>query len=543
MSFDTPPPLSENPARDDFHPLLLEVYERRLGSASAAQSFLRAPREFPEPTDLANLDAAVDRILVAVDRGERITIFGHDDPDGITSCAVLVQTLESLEADVDSYIPARDTEGHGLYPDLIRRFHQRGTSLLVTTDGCSANVAEVTLAGTLAMDVIVTDHHEIAEGRPGVAGLVNPKAEDPVSPLADLTGAGVAALVARAILRRRRPPRDAERFFCQLLDLVALGTIADWADVGHHNRNWVVYGLSSIARGDRPSLAIMRRALEIGPDGVFRVRKARQLAAAFACVPSVDGVSPGLNALLGRSSWAGDVDDLLRTFLRQRDEEQDAIAKADELSADILAGAPAVLMLEGIAPRWLGRVATKLSEQTHRPAVALFERGDQILGELRGPAGVHLVEVLGGLRDLFDSWGGHRTAAGFSGPIAKSAEIQASLRAAFEALPEIPKPSPTADVAIRRSDVDLAFSRSLRAAMPFGPGNPTPVFRVAGYRTGGTAQELDARESVGVRLFETGFPARKAVTSDPLVTFQPRGGGGLAANFVGWSEPDEKETS
>jgi single-stranded-DNA-specific exonuclease len=526
-----------DPPAVDFHPVVQAVYAGRCGSDAAAERFLAANGAFPRPTDLRNLAEAADRLLLAVERGERIAVFGHDDADGITSCAILVEALETLDADVDPYIPARAVEGHGLYPDLIRRFHVRGAKVLVTTDGCSTNVAEAELAQSLRMDVLVTDHHEIADGRATVDGLVNPKAE-PDSRLTDLTGAGVAALLAREVLRRARPndPAHGERVFRGLLDLVALGTVADWADLGSANREWVVQGLSRVARGDRPSLSIMRRALGIGPDGVFRVRKASRLANAFAAVASSDGASPGLNALLGRATWAGDVDDLVKARLRQEHAEDEAveIGWAAARAQGVPDGAPAVILLPGLASRLLGKVATDLVLRTDRPAAVLTESEGRISGELRSPEGGHLVEILGGLRELFSSWGGHRLAAGFSAESAQRDGILAGLEAAFSAAPAAPALRVAPDAEIRRRDINLLFSQSLRAAMPFGKGNAAPVFRVLDYRQGGTAQDPDERGHIGVRLFEMGFP-EKSEPYDPLVTFQPRGGGGLAVRFVGWA--------
>ncbi|MCA9750754.1 MAG: hypothetical protein KC591_01070, partial [Gemmatimonadetes bacterium] len=520
-----------------FHPVVRDIYVRRLGSADAADRFLHASDPYPEPSALANLEAAADRILAAVARNERIAVFGHDDPDGITSCAILVETLERLDADVDPYIPARATEGHGLYPDLIRRFQHRGARLLVTTDGCSSNVEEVELARSLRLDVIVTDHHEVAAGRAAVPGLVNPKAEKD-SPLTDLTGAGVAALLARQILRRAWPgdTDGADKFCCRHLDLVALGSICDWADLGRNNRSWVVEGLSRVARGDRPALSILRRALEIGPDAVFRVGKASRLGAAFASVPSSDGQSPGLRALLGRPSWAGDLEDVLKTFLRQEAELERALAVGREAAEalGIPAGEPAVMFVTDVNSRWLGRVATALVESTGRPAAVLTEHRGSVVGELRAPEGVHLVDVLAEMKELLASWGGHRVAAGFSADGGHAPEIQRRLRSAFAGLSTPAPAPPVTDAEIRRADVDLAFSRALRAAMPFGKGNPAPIFRVRDFRRGGTAMEFDSRDGVGVRLFESGFPDRFE-SYDPLVTFQPRGGGGLTVKFLDWA--------
>jgi single-stranded-DNA-specific exonuclease len=183
----------------------------------------------------------------------------------------------------------------------------------------------------------------------------------------------------------------------------------------------------------------------------------------------------------------------------------------------------------------LGRVATDIVERTGRPVAVLLERRGELVGELRAPEGVHLVEILGGMRDRLASWGGHRAAAGFSAPADRAEAIVSHLAEAFDAFPGAPARSAEPDGQIRRAEIDARFSRSLRAAMPFGKGNPSPVFRVLDYRTGGTTQELDDREGVGIRLFETDFPEHSE-EADPLVTFQPRGGGGLAVRFVDWAD-------
>jgi hypothetical protein len=146
------------------------------------------------------------------------------------------------------------------------------------------------------------------------------------------------------------------------------------------------------------------------------------------------------------------------------------------------------------------------------------------------------------MRELLTSWGGHRAAAGFSAPPGHEGEIVRHLREAFAATPPGSPSPPRVDAEIRRADIDLSFSRSLRAAMPFGKGNPVPVFRVRDYRRGGTLQEFDDREGIGIRLFEIGFSDRTGA-GDPLVTFQPRGGGGLAARFVAWAAPETADRS
>lgn len=523
-----------------YHPAIRRVYAARTGSEAAADRFLAARLEdVPDPVALSGLGEAADRIERAVDAGEKIGIFGHDDPDGITSAATLVEVLETAGATCDPYIPDRDVEGHGLYPELVRRFRARGATLLVTTDGCSSNAAEEDLAAGLGLDLIVTDHHEVAPGRPVVRRLVNPKA-DPATAEAygDLTGAGVAALLARELLRRRFGEAG-EKKFCRLLDLVALGTIADWGDLSRSNRGMVVQGLTAVGRGDRPSVELARRALAIGPDAVLRREKCERLASVFAAVPSREGRSAGLDALLGRPSWAGDTGTLLQRFMAT-EKAQDAAVAAGEAEAEragVLDGAPAVLLLLEGEARFLGKVATRIAERTGRPAAAMREVGGKLVAELRGPEGVHLVEILGALRDRLESWGGHRTAAGFSADPAHADGLARDLARAFAEC-RVPAPAPRrAELDLRRSQIDPLFSRSCRAAMPFGRGNPSPVFRIVDYRRGGTPLDPDGRAHEAIELIERDFPEGVG-DRHPLVTFQPKGRGGLVMRFEGL-EADE----
>ncbi|MBZ0269455.1 DHH family phosphoesterase, partial [bacterium] len=206
MERDTVLP-SRGPDLREFHPAIRSIYERRLGSAEAADAFLLAAGStVPLPCDLAGASEACDRMERALDARERIAVFGHDDPDGITSAAIVIETLERLGGRVEGYIPNRVVEGHGLYPDLVRRFAEHGVKLIVTTDGCSMNRAEADLAAELGMDVLVTDHHEAAGDRATVEHLVNPKARPGRTDCTDLTGAGVAAVVMRELLHRRPDP-------------------------------------------------------------------------------------------------------------------------------------------------------------------------------------------------------------------------------------------------------------------------------------------------------------------------------------------------
>lgn len=502
---------------------VFEVYCARTGSDERAAEFLApTPASVPAPAELPGLAAAADRLERAVAARETVGVFGHDDADGITSAAALAETLGILGTPVETYIPDRDREGHGLYADLVRGFAARGATLLVTTDGCSSNHAEAELGRELGLDVLVTDHHEIAAGRATPRLLLNPKAHPATAEShGDLTGAGVVALLARELLARAgRPEED----FLRLLDLVALGTIADWADLGRNNRAMTALGLRRVERGDRPAIAAALRELDLGSGDLRCTESLRRFAGVCASIPSVDGDSPGLRALLGQVGWKEDVLALTEAH-RAIEAVNAAAADAAERSAaeaGALAGEPAVTELEGVPLRSLGGAASRLVEVTGRPAAVLLRDGDRVACELRAPAGVHLVEILASMRELLASWGGHRAAAGFSAPVSRTEELRERLAVAFRGFVPSPPSPPVAEGTLGATDLGPDLVRSVTAAAPFGKGNPAPVFRIRG----GWPDPP--------HLVREGFPPRPG-PGDPLVSLHPRGSGELTARFRGWS--------
>ncbi|NNE42709.1 MAG: hypothetical protein HKN12_00745, partial [Gemmatimonadetes bacterium] len=380
-----------------------------------------------------------------------------------------------------------NVEGHGLYPELIERLAGRGVRLLLTTDGCTANAAEVAQAESLGMDVYVTDHHVLAEGRTAVPNLVNPMVDPTTAErYGDLTGAGVAAWLARELLERGGMPEPYDALF----DLVALGTIADYGDVGRNNRPLLVPGLQACARGDRAAVDIAMRRLEIGDP--FNDREARRLAGVFAAIPSIHGESRGLAALLGRDGWRRDVDALTGAYLGAEETVRRAVesARAQAEQEGIFAGAPAVLRQDELGHRYLGAVAGALMRETGRPAAVLARKGDTVVAELRGPEHVHLVEVLGELRDQLDSWGGHRRAAGFSASADRLEALTLALRDRLDVAAREPDPE-AADLDLDTADITPEFLDALAATRPWGNGNAAPTFRVENRLV--TAEELLGR--------------------------------------------------
>jgi single-stranded-DNA-specific exonuclease len=229
--------------------------QRGIQDASCAEAFLRAELvDLEDPNLLTDMDKAVSRLIRAIEGGEKIRVYGDYDVDGITSICVLVDVLRSLGAEIDYYIPDRVDEGYGMNPEAVKSIARDGVTLLVTVDCGITAFAEVELARSLGMDVIITDHHEPHGGLPSAVAVINPKRDDEKYPFRDLAGVGVAYKLACALLMTAKRIPDANDPPDRLLDLVALGTIADVCPLTGENRIYAKQGLAKMNRTDNLGL-------------------------------------------------------------------------------------------------------------------------------------------------------------------------------------------------------------------------------------------------------------------------------------------------
>ncbi|MBI2845189.1 MAG: DHH family phosphoesterase, partial [Chloroflexi bacterium] len=253
------------PAPQDFlstlhqiHPLLGQaLYHRGLQTATEARHFLEGHLPSADPFRLAGVSAAVSRIRQAIKNNELTCIYGDFDADGVAGCALLVQTLTSLGGNAVPYIPHRVDEGYGLNIRAMDKLAEQGVKLVVTVDCGVRSVEEVQYAQRRGMDVIITDHHSLPEELPEALAVVNPRLPNSQYPEKNLSGVGVAYKLAQALLRvELQVPMDAQRKTIteeDLLDLVALGTVADLAPLKGENRALVKQGIEEMRSKDGPS--------------------------------------------------------------------------------------------------------------------------------------------------------------------------------------------------------------------------------------------------------------------------------------------------
>jgi single-stranded-DNA-specific exonuclease len=481
------------------------LLNRGVCDAGAAAAFLEPRfRDLFPPALLPNMGAAAARIAAAVRAGEKITLYGDYDVDGITGTAMLWHTLKTAGANVDYYIPHRVDEGYGLNVEAVDALIAGGTQLLVTVDcGCSA-VAPITRARDRGVDVVVSDHHEFGAAMPPAVAIVHPRAPradgaaQPPYPNPDLCGAGVAFKlawsVAQALCNTEKVNETYRNLLLEFSALVGLGTIADVVPLVGENRILVKYGLAQLGRTRFEGLRALIHAAGYG-DGE---KKLDCTAVGFT-------LAPRLNAA-GRMGHAREAVELLTTatgaraeeiatYLESQNRERQnterkmvEIAKAQVIGDDPATPRelPAVIVVahESFHAGVVGIVASRLVDLYHRPTFVLARNHAECHGSARSVAGFELHHAIEHVRDLLTSGGGHAMAGGVRMPLAHFDAFQDRLNAfARERLtPDQLVPAMPVDGVLELSDCNTQTVGLIEKLAPFGRGNPQPKFLVENVR-------------------------------------------------------------
>lgn len=455
---------------------------RNMGDSVRAAGFLDASlsRQLRSPMLFQEMNRAAARLLAAVRRQERVFVYADYDVDGITSAAALVLFLSELGLAVQVFIPDRVRDGYGLRTAAFRDMAARGGTLVVTADCGAAAHDELAAAAALGIDVIVCDHHQAPSIRPPAYAVLNPVVVGAGFPFSGLCAAGVVfylMLGTRMLIRESGVPGPDLR---RLIDLVALGTVADLVPLTEENRTLVKYGVAEIRRGDRPGLRALCSVA--GVDHVSAQTLAFQLG-------------PRLNAS-GRLGDATRAVALLTTCdaaaaraiaieLDGQNRDRRAIEEAILLEAEArISNSPEragcvtwVLASEGWHPGVVGIVASRLVERYHCAVVLLAIEGESCRGSARGVPGVHLFQALQECANLLVAYGGHRLAAGLT---VKKTNVEAfaerfeqavksqSIGGGFRRAIDI-------DAVIPLSAMSSEIVADLECLEPHGMGNPAPT--------------------------------------------------------------------
>jgi single-stranded-DNA-specific exonuclease len=476
------------------HPLAGRVLAARgLADPAAAETFLASRlADLPDPFSMKGMDAAVARIVRAVEEGERIALYGDYDVDGVTSTSLLAGFLRACGADVLTYVPHRLVEGYGLNTAAVEKLAAQGARLLVTLDCGITSAPEVRAASALGVDAVVVDHHTVPVELPAAAAILNPHQPGCPYPSKDLAAVGVTFTLAMAL---RKALRERGRFGAQraepnlkdALDLVALGTVADVVPLVGANRILVRWGLEVLARSRRPGVRALKRVAGIAEGAeVSAGQVGFRLAPRINAAGRLDDAGRGVRLMLETDEGRAEA---LARELDQENQSRQEIERTilDEALHDaaerVQAGARGlVLARDGWHAGVVGIVASRIVERFHRPAVLVALGEVEGKGSGRSIEAFHLHDALRACEAHLVRFGGHRHAAGIT--IARG-NVPA-FREAFEAhalahvKDEDLVPRCKIEGWIEERDVsDLAIADLARLG-PYGAGHPEPVFALRG---------------------------------------------------------------
>ena len=453
------------------------LIERGLTSTDAAQQFLNADQQpLLDPLTMHDMEKAVDRIQEAIIAGDQITVYGDYDADGLTSTSIMYETLDQVGANVNYYIPDRFKDGYGPNQAAFDRLIDAGTKLFVTVDNGVAGNAVINAVQERGIDVVVTDHHELPAELPNAYAIVHPRHPEGHYQFGELSGAGVAFKVATALL---------EEVPEELMDLAAIGTVADLVSLTGENRTLVTLGLKVLRQTTRPGLAALIKAASLEPDQLD------ETSIGF-------GIAPRLNAL-GRLQSAQSGVELLTTLDDDRatelatqvnslNERRQGLVKT--IAASALEQAQSAenatrqtLVITG--KDWhegvLGIVASHVVEATGKPTLVLNEdENGRLKGSGRSVEAYNLFAAIDPVREDLVAFGGHHMAVGLSVMHDQLPILKAALEDAATAqnLAGQGQATLAIDGELAVKDATLATLDDLKRLAPFGTDNPAPLFEL-----------------------------------------------------------------
>ncbi len=514
-----------NAGEDD---LLRHILSRRGIAGDEVEKFLNpSVKEYmPDPFVLRDMQAASHIISQAILNNDKIAIYGDYDVDGITSTAIFVKYLRLIGADVIWHLPTREGEGYGLNADAVRTIYESGAKLLVTVDCGISGGAEVDLARSLGMRVVVTDHHSPDNQLPNADAVVNPKRTDDESGLTYLAGVGVAFLTLVAVNRELKNSGRADLIekiqsinLLNFLDCVALGTICDTMALVGLNRAFVATGLKVLKMRQNLGLRVLM--------DVAHVDKVSVYTAGFVIGPRLnaagrlDSAAPALELLLTDNPLiAYDLANKLDAMNQERINIQNAIMiQATDMADRYCADGRCSLFICG--DNWhggvMGIIAGRLKDKYNLPTCVATRADGMINGSGRSIGGVNLGAIIHDAlaHGIICEGGGHAAAAGFSLPADKEYEFCEFLeRSVLDQLNgSLPATDTMVDMEIDAAGATMKLVKKLEQMEPFGQGNPEPTLVLRGavlnhallMGRGGAHLRGDFRTSGGARLDFVGF--------------------------------------
>lgn len=429
-----------------------------------------------DPYLLHDMDKAVDRIRQAIERGELILVYGDYDADGMTSASIVKESLEQLGAECLVYLPNRFTDGYGPNASVYKYFiEQQGVSLIVTVDNGVAGHEAIDLAQSMGVDVIVTDHHSMPEVLPDAYAIVHPEHPEADYPFKHLAGCGVAFKLACALL---------EEVQVELLDLVAIGTIADMVSLTDENRIMVQYGLEVLRNTQRLGLQELFEVAGISSSDLTEETVGFQLAPRLNALGRLDDPNPAIDLLTG---FDDEEVHEIALMIQEKNEERKEIVQAIYEEAKSLVDpnkSVQVLAKEGWNPGVLGIVAGRLLEELGQTVIVLNIEDGRAKGSARSIEAVDIFEALNPHRALFIAFGGHAGAAGMTLEVEQLDALSEILETYVKdkGIDAKGKSKLYLDEELDLENLSLDTVKSFERLAPFGMDNQKPVFYIRDFQ-------------------------------------------------------------
>lgn len=431
-----------------------------------------------DPFLMHDMQKAVERIQQAIEAGETITVYGDYDADGVTSTALMYETLLTVGAEVNYYVPNRFSDGYGPNVAAFKRLIDDGTQLIVTVDNGVAGHDAIDAANKLGVDVVVTDHHELPKQLPSAYAIVHPRFPGSQYPFGDLSGVGVAFKVAWALL---------DEFPVELLDLVAIGEVADLVSVTDENRILITYGLQQLRNGMRPGIHELIKIAGLNEQTLTETNIGFGIAPRLNALGRMGDANPGVQLL---TSLDDDEASQLAKMVDEKNKQRQTLVT--KIAQEALQQATSeqgkkqpVLLLAGHG--WhegvLGIVASRVVEQVGKPTIVV--NVDDETGNAKGSGrsidGFDLFHAVDAYRELTVAFGGHQMAVGLTVKADQLDKLRTGLvqAAAEQSLSQLPKQQLEIAARINPDDVDLTLFSEIEQLAPFGTGNPRPQFLFA----------------------------------------------------------------
>lgn len=468
---------------EDIHPIVQKILiHKGITDIEEMNEFLSPkPQRTYDPFLMKNMGEVVDVVIDHIQKGKSIWIYGDYDVDGVASIAVLMDFLKRFTANLHYYIPLRAEEGYGLNCEAIEDIKKQGADLIITVDCGSTSVKEVKLAKDLGMEIIVTDHHNLSDTVPDCL-ILNPKQGDCNYPFKLLCGCGIAFKLAQGVQKKLNAPKN---YLNDLLDVVALATVADVVPLIDENRTLLKYGLKKMTNCTRPGLKGLIRALELEGKDITTTHIGFILGPHFNASGRIDDARAGVELLLEGDTKK--IDSLIRHLVACNHERKAIQDKGLELckakvEKNYLEDLFLVVDSEGTHEGVIGIIAGKIRDRYYKPTLIVTEGHEEgiMKGSGRSIDGMDIYEELKNCADLFIKFGGHKNACGFSIEKDKLVILRRRLneqaKVVREESPEVFVKTIKVYAELKPSELTESLLQELERIEPYGMGNEKPQF-------------------------------------------------------------------